>query len=90
MLWQLAVSLDVDLKYVENSIPIINTCKMRMKWGKNLKKYIARLDMSTIRKYPRIEIYWKKGLLKRPDISFGVKLYVVLKEAVKNILKSVR
>ena len=57
---------------------------------KNLKKYIARLDMSTIRKYPRIEIYWKKGLLKRPDISFGVKLYVVLKEAVKNILKSVR
>jgi hypothetical protein len=40
MLWQLAVSLDVDLKYVENSIPIINTCKMRMKWGKNLKKYM--------------------------------------------------
>jgi len=40
MLWQLAVSLDVDLKYVENSIQIINTCKMRMKWGKNLKKYM--------------------------------------------------
>ena len=33
---------------------------------KNLKKYIARLDMSTIRKYPRIEIYWEKRIIKAP------------------------
>ena len=57
---------------------------------KNLKKYIAKLDVKTIKRYPRIEIYWKKGLLKRPDISMTVKVYVVIKEAVKTIVKSVK
>ena len=34
-----------------------------------MKKYIAKLDMQTVRSNPNIEIYWEKGLLRRPDIA---------------------
>lgn len=54
------------------------------------KKYIARLTMEDIRKNPRIEIYWLKGILKRLDISAGVKVYVTVKTLAKTILKNVR
>lgn len=54
------------------------------------KKYIARLDRKTIQRYPRIEIYWQEGLLKRPDITMDVKCYVLLKNTVKKLYKIVR
>ena len=54
------------------------------------KKYIARLTLADIRKNPRIEIYWLRGIIKRRDISVGVKGYVILKSLAKTIVKSVR
>lgn len=55
-----------------------------------LKKYIAKLDVGTLRKYPRIEIYWQQGLVKRPDISVIVKVYVVMKNFVKSMVKGAK
>lgn len=57
---------------------------------KNLKKYIAKLDTSTVKRNPHIEIYWEKGILKRPDISADVKLFVVVKEFLAKVVRKVR
>lgn len=35
----------------------------------NIRKYLARLDYETYRENPNIEIYWKTGLLARPDLD---------------------
>lgn len=51
----------------------------------SMKKYIARLDLKTIRRNPHIEIYWERGLLKRPDISASVKTFVVVKEFLTKV-----
>ncbi len=57
---------------------------------KNLEKYIAKLDASTVRRNPHIEIYWEKGILQRPDISVGVKLFVIIKEFLAKVVRKVR
>lgn len=57
---------------------------------KTLKKYLAKLDMETIKRNPHIEIYWEKGILKRPDISVAVKAFVVIKEFLVKVMRKVR
>lgn len=47
---------------------------------KDTKKYLARLDYDTYMKNPNIEIYWKKGLLSRPDLDPRLKNILVAKE----------
>ena len=54
-----------------------------------MKKYIAKLDMQTVRSNPYIEIYWEKGLLKRPDIAPGVKVFVAVKEFLVKVKRRV-
>ena len=57
---------------------------------KNMRKYIAKLDIATIKSNPHIEIYWEKGIIKRPDIALQVKLFVIIKELLTKILRKVR
>lgn len=52
---------------------------------KNQIKYIANLKLSTLIKNPRIEIYWPRGLIVRPDINIIVKYIVSRKYNLKNI-----
>ena len=46
-------------------------------------KYIAKVNIEQINNNKNIEIYWKYGLLKRPDIDNSVKKFVIKKYKVK-------
>lgn len=52
---------------------------------KNEMKYIANLKLSVLIRNPRVEIYWPRGLVVRPDINIIVKWMVSKKYKLKKI-----
>lgn len=47
-----------------------------------VEKYIAKLDIDTLKKYPQIEVYWCQGLFRRTDIDSEVKSIIAKREGV--------
>ena len=61
---------------------------------KGIEKYVAKLDIETLNRYPQIEVYWLQGLLKRSDISEEVKKRIRIREGnqykVKRSIMSIK
>ncbi|MDE7313202.1 MAG: hypothetical protein K2N87_16530 [Eubacterium sp.] len=54
-----------------------------------MKKYIAKIPADSLKRNPFLDIYWEQGVYRHPQNSFGVRLYVWLRQRTASALKKI-
>lgn len=54
-----------------------------------MKKYIAKIPKDSLKSNPFLDIYWEQGVYRHPQNSFGICLYVWLRQRAASIVKKI-